>query len=395
MKNSMSYRLGLLSEIQLLWRDDAYWTLDLWVKDLEAQIEAIDALILFSPVVDTLPESWGALLPLPATIRVVDLGCDGRTLCAEVAKVDVVQVPGNQPWFRAGRARLFLRLARKHGKAAVLGVSSDRARTQVINATRGWLGKVSARIRFVGIRASQAYLAARSDGVFVVGEGLRRTLERWSANVHVGTASWIRAESLARAVPPRVRGGALALCAAARLEPMKGIHLALGALGALRRSADPIDAFLSVAGIGPEQERLQALTAQQGLGDRVRFVGSLAYPEPFFGLLRDSDIVLFTNLNDEQPRLIFDAISQGCLIICPATLPYRALGIPEELLYERGDERALATRIGVLSGRLDDDELRQRLSVVAQGVTIEDMHARRRDWIRSTLLVERASVSAR
>lgn len=391
----MSYRLGLLSEIQLLWRDGSYWTLDLWVKDLEAQIEAVDALTLFSPVVDALPESWGSLLPLPAEIRVVDLSGDRGMLGQEVANVDVVQVPGNRPWFGAGRARLFLRLARKHGKCTVLGISSDRARTQVINATGGWPGNVRAWIRFVGIRVSQGYLAARSDGVFVVGEGLRRTLERWSTNVHVGTASWIRAESLSRDVPPRVRGDTVVLCAAARLEPMKGIHLALGALGSLRRSVDPIDARLSIAGVGPEEARLRALAAQQEVEDRVRFVGSLAYPEPFFGLLRDSDIVLFTNLNDEQPRLVFDAISQGCLIICPATLPYQALGIPQELLYERGDERALATRIDAVCGMLDDKQLRQRLRVVAQGATIEDMHSRRRDWIQSTLLVERASAEAR
>ncbi len=176
---------------------------------------------------------------------------------------------------------------------------------------------------------------------------------------------------------------------------MKGIHLALGALGSLRRSVDPIDARLSIAGVGPEEARLRALAAQQEVEDRVRFVGSLAYPEPFFGLLRDSDIVLFTNLNDEQPRLVFDAISQGCLIICPATLPYQALGIPQELLYERGDERALATRIDAVCGMLDDKQLRQRLRVVAQGATIEDMHSRRRDWIQSTLLVERASAEAR
>jgi len=390
----MSYRLGLLSEIQLVRRNGTYWTLDLWVKDLEAQVEAIDALTLFSPIVDVLPASWGATLPLPAGIRVVDLDSDRRALGEAVAQVDVVQIPGNQPWFRAHRSRLFLRLARRHAKRAVLGVSSDRARTQVINATGGWAAKVGARVRFVGIRANQAYLAARSDGVFVVGEGLRRALERWSTNVHVCTASWIRAGALDQAAPPRERGGTVALCAAARLEPMKGIHLALGALGSLLRPPEAVDVRLAIAGVGPERERLQALTDQQKLGDRVRFVGSLAYPEPFFELLRDSDIVLFTNLNDEQPRLIFDAVSQDCLIICPATVPYRALGIPEELLYERGDERALATRIREVSARLGDVELRRRLKVVAHGATIEGMHARRREWIRSTLLAGGVSTVA-
>jgi glycosyltransferase involved in cell wall biosynthesis len=383
---TMSYQLGLLSEIHLVRRDGAYWSLDLWVKDLEAQVGVIDALTLFSPIVDAPPASWGAILPLPACVRVVDLASREQELGDAVATVDVVQIPGNQTWFGARRSRQFLRLARKHGKRAVLGVSSDRARTQVLNATGAWPNKVRARIRFVGVRANQAYLAARSDGVFVVGEGLRRSLERWNRNVHVGTASWIRADVAANPVQPRQRGDAVVLCAAARLEPMKGIHLAVGALARLRRSADPVDARLGIAGVGPERERLQILAEQHALSDRIRFVGSLAYPEPFFALLRDSDIVLFTNLNDEQPRLIFDAISQGCLIVCPATLPYRALGIPEELLYERGDEGALARRIRDVCGMLDDDSLRQRLNFLAQGATIEGMHARRSEWIRSSLL---------
>ncbi len=384
----MSYRLGLLSEIELLHRDGAYWTFDLWAKDLEAQVEAIDGLTLFSPVLEQPRSNWGPLVPLPASIRVVELGRERKVMADEIARVDVVQIPGNQPWLKAGRSRTFLRLAHARRKPVVLGLSSDRARTQLINAAGHGLRKLRAWGRYAGIRLSQDWLASRADGVFVVGEGLRKRAESRNERVLVSTASWIRAETMAQHAPPRAgaEAGTVRLCVAARLEPMKGMHVALDALALLVREDPSFDVALDIAGVGPDEARLKALVDELGLQARVRFVGALAYPEPFFQLLRDEDVVLFTNLNDEQPRLIFDAISQGRLIVCPGSLPYRALGIPPELLYERGDARALADCILRASARRADPALHAELKSIARGATIENMHAVRRDWISATVL---------
>ena len=97
-------------------------------------------------------------------------------------------------------------------------------------------------------------------------------------------------------------------------------------------------------------------------------------------------MVLLTNLNDEQPRLIFDAISQGCLPVCPDSTPYRSLGLPPELLYRRGDVDSLAQCLATLlmSGRRP--ALRARLIEIANGATIEAMHRVRRDWVREQVL---------
>ena len=379
----MSYRLALLSEIALVELEGRLWTLDLWVKDLQAQADVVRAVTLFSPVLAEAPAGW-ALLPVPEGIRTVRLPATAATIAAEVQACDVVQVPGNSAWEDAGRSRTFSRIARRAGKPVVLGISSDRATTNLVNARgKNILRRMRARLRAFSIKLSQRYLARRSDGTFIVGEGLRRLVDSASANIFVGTASWIRASDIVPRSGEREHAAPIRLCAAARLERMKGIHLALEALAAQR---DAAPRRLLIAGQGPEEAALRTQVESLGLRDTVEFVGTFAYPGPFLEFLRSQDIVVLTNLNDEQPRLVFDALSQGCLIVCPDSLPYRALGIPERLLYRRGDAGALADVLTHAAASLRDTALRDELDGMARDATIESMHERRRDWVIRTML---------
>jgi glycosyltransferase involved in cell wall biosynthesis len=382
----MTYRLGLLSDIPLVELDGRYWTIDLWVKDLQAQAAAVAGVTLFCPVLDKAPPEW-ALLALPPGVAVVAVPASARSIAERLAGLDVVQVPGNSTWNKSRRARLFTRLAHRLGKPVVLGISSDRATTSVVNARgQNVARRARARLRYWSVNFSQRYLAARCDGTFVVGEGLRRLVESTAPNLFVGTASWIRTGDIVAATAARRDPGRVRLCAAARLEPMKGIALALDALAALGARADVPPAALLIAGRGPEEEPLRARCAALGLQDKVTFAGTFAYPGPFFEMLRGQDVVVLTNLNDEQPRLVFDAISQGCLIVCPDSAPYRALGIPDRLLYKRGDTPALAQVLAHAIASLEDASLRVALDALARVATIESMHERRRDWVQATLL---------
>lgn len=387
----MSYRLALLSEIPLVEREGRFWTIDLWVKDLQAQVDAVDGVTLFSPVLGTAPADW-ALLPLPPTIKAVPLPASASTIAAEVGACDVVQIPGNSTWKDARRSRAFARAARRAGKPVVLGISSDRATTHVVNARgKSVLHRMRARLRSMSVKLSQRHLARRSDGTFVVGEGLRRLVDTASDNIFVGTASWIRASDIVARPAQPAQGGGVKLCVAARLERMKGIHLALEAMSTLSAGRLPPGTRLLIAGQGPEEAALRRQVDSLGLQATVEFVGTFAYPGPFLDFLRSQDIVVLTNLNDEQPRLVFDAISQGCLIVCPDSLPYRALGIPERLLYKRGDASALAGTLTHVAASVGDPELRATLDAMARDATIESMHERRREWVRSTLLARAAS----
>lgn len=382
----MSYKLGLLSEIPVVEHDNRFWTLDLWAKDLQAQVRAVDTLTLFSPI-SVEGSVGGDMLPVPESVRLISLTRSLDAIAHAVSNVDLVQIPGNFTWRRSHRVRALLRLARRAGKPVVLGISSDRATTMVVNAQgENLFRRARARAAALSITLSQKWLAARCDGTFVVGEGLRRIVKRDSSNVFVGTASWIRESDIRPAIAHRRDERVVRLCAAARLEPMKGIAQALNALAMLAGDSPRIPMTLTIAGRGSEEASLRALTAALELQDRVKFAGTFAYPDPFFEFLQTQDLVVLTNLNDEQPRLVFDAISQGCLIICPDSLPYRGLGVPEPLLYRRGDSAALADAIRRAIALIGDPALRIELEHMARAATIETMHERRREWLEATVL---------
>jgi glycosyltransferase involved in cell wall biosynthesis len=333
------------------------------------------------------PEPAEKLIGLDPRIEIVDIETAPRdVLRRHVAEADVLQVPGNATWAGSAQARALIQIARSLRKPTIVGISSNRAKTALMNASRsGWLERIRARLQYLSIRASQIHLASRASGVFVVGEGLRSLVGRWNPNIHVGTASWIRDADI---LAPR-QGGLAAtvrLCAAARLERMKGIHLAIEAMP-LMATLPGVAFELLVAGTGPEEAALRQLAQGADATSRVSFIGTLGYPEAFLALLRTIDFVLLTNLNDEQPRVLFDAISQGCIPICPDSRPYRSLKLPGAVFYRHGDARSLAETLLALVSQQDLSELRSELEATVRAFTIESMHRSRRRWVELHVLV--------
>lgn len=81
-------------------------------------------------------------------------------------------------------------------------------------------------------------------------------------------------------------GGCLVV---ARLTRQKRVHLALGALAALKRAGREVPC--TVVGDGPEQTALEAMAREAGLASSVRFTGRLPF-ENILGLLLKADIAL-------------------------------------------------------------------------------------------------------
>lgn len=382
----MTYRLCLLSYIPVVRVEGGYATIDLWARDLESQVDAVEHLVLICPVRPSTPDRLGKPTRLDRRIEVVDIETAPKgALRQHLTEADALQVPGTATWSGSASARALMRMADSLDKPTIVGISSNRARTALMNASRaGWIERLRARIQFLSIRASQIHLASRASGVFVVGEGLRSLVERWNTSVHVGTASWIRDSDI---LAPRQDGLArtVRLCAAARMERMKGMHLAIEALPLLDANQE-INMELLMAGVGPEDAALRELARRVGVSSQVSFIGALGYPDEFLAMLRGIDFMLLTNLNDEQPRVLFDAISQGCIPICPDSRPYRSLKLPAETLYRHGDAGSLASVLLALVERPDLAELRSKLDWIARASTIESMHRSRRQWIETRVL---------
>ena len=289
---------------------------------------------------------------------------------------DYLQIPGNFGWRHMALGRRLLRIARATGIVSLLGISSNRAKSAVLNARgRGVLPMIKGLVRYADIRLTQRHLARNVSGVFVVGDGLTALIVDCNDNIHVGTASWIKSDEIVVRSPPS--GGDLRICLAGRLEYMKGFDIGLEAVAMLD---EPL--AVTVIGAGPEEAALKAQAVRLGLEARARFLAPVPYPEAFFAILDEQDIVLLPNRSDEQPRLIFDAISRGCIPICPDKPAYRALGLDDRLYCRPLDPADLARAIRQLRSADARAALMPGLRAVAAEFTLDAMHRKRLDWMR-------------
>ncbi|WP_283176214.1 glycosyltransferase [Gemmobacter sp. 24YEA27] len=139
---------------------------------------------------------------------------------------------------------------------------------------------------------------------------------------------------------------------ASRLVPEKGIGLFLAALEQLEMRG--IALAVDVIGEGPMRADLASFAAQ-ARHVRLGLLEPVEYGAPFMALLRLYHAVVVPTTGDEQPRILFDAFSQGVPVVSTATTGNRevvqdgvngrlvAPGAPEALAAAlAGDVRALA-----------------------------------------------------
>jgi glycosyltransferase involved in cell wall biosynthesis len=112
---------------------------------------------------------------------------------------------------------------------------------------------------------------------------------------------------------PRRPGDPFRILFAGGLIYLKGIHLALRALGHAR--AQGIDACLTIVGEGPARGDFERLTHELGLTPYVTFGGQLQR-ESLLASYRDHDVMLFPSLRDAGGMVILEAWSRGLPVIC-------------------------------------------------------------------------------
>jgi glycosyltransferase involved in cell wall biosynthesis len=96
------------------------------------------------------------------------------------------------------------------------------------------------------------------------------------------------------------------------LERIYGIDVALRAAALVRKSFPGLR--MSIAGTGPERAALEALSANLGLADAVRFTGRLEVAQ-MAALYRDADIVLNASRVDNTPNALLEAAASGVPIV--------------------------------------------------------------------------------
>jgi glycosyltransferase involved in cell wall biosynthesis len=147
------------------------------------------------------------------------------------------------------------------------------------------------------------------------------------------------------------------LVLAGRLVPQKSLETAFRAVGLIEGVS------LVIAGEGPERDRAQALAAELGLGERVRFLG-VQPRQTVFELFRAADAALLSSSWESFGLVVAEALAVGTPVI--STAVGGVVEVLEDgrngLLVPAGDYEALAAAIRRFFA---DAELQARLRAAA------------------------------
>jgi phosphatidylinositol alpha-1,6-mannosyltransferase len=150
---------------------------------------------------------------------------------------------------------------------------------------------------------------------------------------------------------PRPLDGApdrpLRLVTVARLSPEKGLADLLRAVASL--AADGAAVTLTVAGSGPDEQRLAALADELGVGDRVRFAGFVPHGPALVAVLDEADVFVLPSRSEGLPHSVAEAMARGLPVVATAIggIP-ELLGDGSGVVVAPGDPAALAEAIGAL-----------------------------------------------
>jgi 1,2-diacylglycerol 3-alpha-glucosyltransferase len=138
---------------------------------------------------------------------------------------------------------------------------------------------------------------------------------------------------------------------AGRLGPEKNIEVILHAVAALHDQG--IAADLVIAGHGAHEPVLRALAAELRIGERVRFLGTLA-PEDLVRLLQISDIFAMLSTSETQSMALLQAMSCGVAVVAANSRALPEFVSPDKgVLVEPHEPARLAVAFSDLLGSPD------------------------------------------
>lgn len=161
-------------------------------------------------------------------------------------------------------------------------------------------------------------------------------------------ADVVGAKTLERRLSRLAAGAPLRLVYCGRLIHIKGLHVAVEVVEYLRRVG--VDVEFDIIGTGPEEETLQRRIGEGGLSRSVRLCGQMTYGPALLRRLAEYDALLYTPLEEDTPRMLYDGYAAG--------LPFIGASIP----FVR--HRADADRAGVVFPVNDVKEASRALALL-------------------------------
>ena len=215
-------------------------------------------------------------------------------------------------------------------------------------------------------------------------------LGRNSSRTLINPASWLDKKYIAAPDAVRKRFEAkgnrkLKLLYPSRLVLDKGVLVVLEAIEQLQ--IENIDITVTLMGEGDFKEHCLRFAAEDHGGIEVRFQNAVDYGKDFFSIIAQHDWLLVPTLKQEQPRIIFDAFSQGVPVIGSDTSGVLDITSKHNTLtFETGNPSSLADRIRHAS-RHPELALEMGLAGLdyATGKTHLQMHQVREEFLKSSL----------
>ncbi|MGA2441339.1 MAG: glycosyltransferase family 4 protein [Tepidisphaeraceae bacterium] len=181
--------------------------------------------------------------------------------------------------------------------------------------------------------------------------------------------------------------GRLRILTVCRLVEKKGIDTLIGAAAELNRRG--IHVRLTIAGDGPDRQRLEKLAAELGCGDWLAWLGAVANSR-VFSLLKEADVLALPCREDSRgdrdgiPVVLMEAMASGTPVVA-GNLP--AIGELVEdgvsgLLVEGNKPAALADKLAMLWGnpdlsrRLAEEGRRRIATEFSLGTTLDRLERR-------------------
>lgn len=164
------------------------------------------------------------------------------------------------------------------------------------------------------------------DLAFFTQDEYRRSLPpRYFELGHVIHASWVdeavilSQDELLSSWQMKVAGGTkpLRIAFAGRLTEAKGVLVLLMAIEELAAEGVPIE--LNILGEGELQSSCREASSRMPQWARIQLCESIPYGEHFFAWLRQAHFVIVPSVSDEQPRIVYDAYSQGLPVVASRT----------------------------------------------------------------------------
>lgn len=154
-----------------------------------------------------------------------------------------------------------------------------------------------------------------------------------------------------------------------RLSPEKGVQFLIQAVAQLVNQGMPVE--LHIVGEGQLKSQLQRQVNDLNLAEAVIFHGFVPQGMPLLQLYRQSHVFILPSLEDQQPKVLMEAMSQSVPVVATNVggVPSIVGDNQRGLSVEAADHEDLAAKVQQV---LSDGRLRQRL--VTEGLAFATEH---------------------